>query len=86
MSLPSSHNRKDATVEPENCNIDTQNFTIFGVNIDPSKLLLPTVSRFSISVDPDVSSIPSGDFGFHNSLYRCNQDSSKLMHNARQID
>ncbi|KAJ0098884.1 hypothetical protein Patl1_21002 [Pistacia atlantica] len=87
MSLPPSYNGKDTAVEPENCNTDAQNSTIFGVNIDSSGLLLPTtVSRYSTSVDPDVSSMPLGDSGFHNSLYGCTQDSSELMHSAGQID
>ncbi|XP_044507023.1 auxin response factor 8 [Mangifera indica] len=87
MSLSPSFNVKDAAVEHENCNTDAQNSTIFGVNIDSSGLLLPTtVSRFSTSVDPDVSSMQLGDSGFHNSLYGSTQESSELMHSAGQMD
>ncbi|KDO57328.1 hypothetical protein CISIN_1g003544mg [Citrus sinensis] len=87
MSLPSSYNGKDAAVGTENCNTDSQNSVVFGVHIDSSGLLLPTtVSSFTTSVDPGVSSMPLGDSGFHNSMYGCMQDSSELLHNVGQID
>lgn len=87
MSLPLSYNGKNTVGEPENSNPDAQNSTIFGVHIDSSGLVLPTtVSTFATSVDPDVSSTPLGDSGFHNSLYGCMQDSSELLHSAGQID
>ncbi|KAK0597560.1 hypothetical protein LWI29_026493 [Acer saccharum] len=87
VSQPSSYSGKDAVVEPENCNSDAQTSTLFGFNIDSAGLLLPTtVSSFNTSVDPDMSSMPLGDSGFHNSLYGCMQDSSELLHNAGQVD
>ncbi|GAY33380.1 hypothetical protein CUMW_007000 [Citrus unshiu] len=87
MSLPSSYNGKDAAVGTENCNTDSLNSAVFGVHIDSSGLLLPTtVSSFTTSVDPGVSSMPLGDSGFHNSMYGCMQDSSELLHNVGQID
>ncbi|KAL9425199.1 hypothetical protein AB3S75_032184 [Citrus x aurantiifolia] len=87
MSLPSSYNGKDAAVGTENCNTDSQNSAVFGVHIDSCGLLLPTtVSSFTTSVDPGVSSMPLGDSGFHNSMYGCMQDSSELLHNVGQID
>ncbi|KAL5810199.1 hypothetical protein ACOSQ4_026767 [Xanthoceras sorbifolium] len=87
VSQPSSYNGKVAVVEPENCNSDAQTSTMFGLNLDSSGLLLPTtVSSFNNSVDPDMSSMPLGDSGFHNSLYECMQDSSELLHNAGRVD
>ncbi|KAK3218676.1 hypothetical protein Dsin_012646 [Dipteronia sinensis] len=87
VSQPSSYSGKDAVVEPENCNSDAQTSTLFGFNIDSAGLLLPTtVSSFNTSVDADMSSMPLGDSGFHNSLYGCMQDSSELLHNAGQVD
>ena len=83
----SPYHGKDATEEPENCNSDSQNPTLFGVNIDSSGLLLPaTVSAYATSVDADVSSMPLGDSGFQNSLYSSVQDSSELLHSAGQVD
>ncbi|KAK2638811.1 hypothetical protein Ddye_026606 [Dipteronia dyeriana] len=82
VSQPSSYSGKDAVVEPENRNSDAQTSTLF----DSAGLLLPTtVSSFNTSVDPDMSSMPLGDSGFHSSLCGCMQDSSEL-HNARQVD
>ncbi|RVW98280.1 Auxin response factor 8 [Vitis vinifera] len=79
---------KDAAVEPENCNLDAQNHTLFGVNIDSSGLLLPTTvpSFGSSSVDADVSSMPLGASGFQGSLFGCVQDPSELLQNAGQVD
>ncbi|KAL4652266.1 hypothetical protein ACB092_01G220300 [Castanea dentata] len=78
---------KDATEEPENCNSDSQNPTLFGVNIDSSGLLLPaTLSTFATSVDADVSSMPLGHTGFQSSLYSSVQDSSELLNSAGQVD
>nr|AJA30441.1 auxin response factor 8 [Dimocarpus longan] len=86
VSHPPSYNGKDAVVEPETSS-DAQTSTIFGLNMDSAGLLLPTtVSSFNTSVDPDMSSMPLGDSGFHNSLYGCMQDSSELLHNARNVD
>lgn len=78
---------KDGTEEPENCNSDSQNPTLFGVNIDSSGLLLPaTLSTFATSVDADVSSMPLGHTGFQSSLYGSVQDSSELLNSAGQVD
>ena len=78
---------KDATEEPENCNSDSQNPTLFGVNIDSSGLLLPaTLSSFATSVDADVSSMPLGHTGFQSSLYSSVQDSSELLNSGGQVD
>lgn len=79
---------KEAVEEPENCSLDTQNRTLFGVNIDSSGLLLPTtVPTYGISsIDADVSSIPLGGSGFQGSLYDCVQDSSELLNGAGQVD
>lgn len=79
---------KDAAAEPENCNLDAQNHTLFGVNIDSSGLLLPTTvpSFGGSSVDADVSSMPLGASGFQGSLYGCVQDPSELLQNPGQVD
>ncbi|KAG2713946.1 hypothetical protein I3843_03G008000 [Carya illinoinensis] len=78
---------KDANEEPENCNSDSQNPTLFGVNIDSSGLLLPTtLPTFATSVDADVTSMPLGDSGFQSSLYGSVQDSSELLRSAGQVD
>ncbi|XP_059449137.1 auxin response factor 8 isoform X2 [Corylus avellana] len=83
----STYPGKDVTEEPENCNSDSQNPTLFGVTIDSSGLLLPaTVPTFATSVDADVSSMPLGDSGFQNSLYGSVQDSSELLRSAGQVD
>jgi hypothetical protein len=82
----STYPGKDVTEEPENCNSDSQNPTLFGVTIDSSGLLLPaTVPTFATSVDADVSSMPLGDSGFQNSLYGSVQD-SELLRSAGQVD
>lgn len=87
MSLPASYDGKAVAVEPENCNSDAQNSTIFGVNVDSSGLLLPTtVSRFATSVDPDVSTMALVDTAFNNPMYGCMQDSAGLMASAGQIE
>lgn len=83
----SPYTGKDVTGEPGNCNSDSHNPTLFGVNIDSSGLLLPaTLPTFSTSVDADVSSIPLGDSGFQNSLYSSVNDSSELLRSAGQVD
>lgn len=80
---------KDNAVEPEKCSLDPHNHnTLFGVNIDPSGLLLPAaMTSYSTpsSGDADMASIPLGSSGF----YGCIQDSSELLHgsiSAGQVD
>ncbi|WCJ25100.1 auxin response factor 8 [Euphorbia peplus] len=87
-SLPRSYAEKDPAVEQEHTNLDAQNATGFGVNIDSSGLLLPTtVPRFSThSVDGDVSSMPLGESAFQTSMYSTMQESSELLHGAAQVD
>lgn len=88
VSLPRPYPEKDHAVEPENCSLDAQNATNFGVNIDSSGLLLPTtLPRYATStVDSDVSSMPLGDPGFQSSMYGGVQDSSELLPSAGQVD
>ncbi|KAJ9172899.1 hypothetical protein P3X46_016092 [Hevea brasiliensis] len=88
LSLPRPYPEKDPAMEPESCNLDAQNHTNFGVNIDSSGLLLPTtLPRYASStVDADVSSMPLGDSGFQNSIYGGVQDSSELLPSAGQVD
>ncbi|KAJ7964379.1 Auxin response factor [Quillaja saponaria] len=79
---------KDSAVVPQHCNSDTQNPTLFGVNIDSSGLLLPTTvpSFATSSVDTDSSTMPLGDSGFQSPLYGCMHDSSELLQSAAQVD
>lgn len=89
VSLPRPYPEKDPGMEPENCNLDGQNATNFGVNIDSSGLLLPTtLPRYATSsVDTDVSSMPLGDSGFQSSMYGGGvQDSSELLPSTGQVD
>ncbi|KAK6927794.1 AUX/IAA domain [Dillenia turbinata] len=86
-SMSVAYTAKDTLVEPENCSLDAQNHTLFGVNIDSSGLLLPTTvpSFGNSSTEADVSSMPLGTTGFQNSLYGM-QDSSEILHASGQID
>ncbi|KAK6912365.1 AUX/IAA domain [Dillenia turbinata] len=86
-SMSVAYAGKDTLVEPENCSLDAQNHTLFGVNIDSSGLLLPTTvpSFCNSSTEADVSSMPLGTTGFQNSLYGM-QDSSEILHGAGQVD
>ena len=79
---------KDTAVVSPHCNTDTQNPTLFGVNIDSSGLLLPTtVPRYTTSsADADASTMPLGESGFQGPLYSCMQDSSELLQSAGQVD
>ncbi|KAF2290551.1 hypothetical protein P3X46_029384 [Hevea brasiliensis] len=88
VSLTRPYPEKDHAMESENCNMDAQNATNFGVNIDSSGLLLPTtLPRYATSaVDTDVSSMPLGDSGFQSSIYGGVQDSSELLPSAGQVD
>ncbi|XP_034206578.1 auxin response factor 8 isoform X3 [Prunus dulcis] len=86
MSFP-PFNEKDNAVEQENCNSDSQNPTLFGVNIESSGLLFPTTApSFATSSNDADMSMPLGDSGFQSSLYGCMQDSSELLHSAGQVD
>lgn len=86
MSLP-PYPGKDATMEPENSNSDSQNPTRFVVNVESSGLLLPTVvPSYATSGNADVSSMPIGGSGYRNSLYNSMQDSSESLHGAEQVD
>ncbi|KAG8662582.1 hypothetical protein MANES_01G125000v8 [Manihot esculenta] len=88
LSLPRPYPEKVPAMEPENCNLDAQNATNFGMNIDSSGLLLPTtLPRYTSStVDADVSSMPLGDSGFQNSIYGGMQDSSEILPSTGQVD
>ncbi|XP_019455757.1 PREDICTED: auxin response factor 8-like [Lupinus angustifolius] len=79
---------KDATMVSPHCNSDSQNSTLFGVNIDSSGLLLPTtVPRYiTSSADTDSSTMPLVESGFQDSLYGCMQDSSELLQSPGQLD
>ncbi|MED6151241.1 Auxin response factor 8 [Stylosanthes scabra] len=79
---------KDIAVASLHRNSDTQNPTLFGVNIDSSGLLLPaTVPHYTTSsADTDTSTMPLGDSGYQGPLYSCMQDSSELMQSAGQVD
>ncbi|XP_057751715.1 auxin response factor 8-like [Arachis stenosperma] len=79
---------KDIAVASPHRNSDTQNPTLFGVNIDSSGLLLPaTVPHYTTSsADTDASTIPLGNSGYQGPLYACMQDSSELMQSAGQVD
>lgn len=85
----SPYSGKDSAMGPPHCNSDTQNSTLFGVNIDSSGLLLPTTvpGYTTSSADTDASTMPLlGDSGFQGSLYACMQDSSELLQSAGQDD
>ncbi|RYR25063.1 hypothetical protein Ahy_B02g058697 isoform C [Arachis hypogaea] len=79
---------KDIAVASPHRNSDTQNPTLFGVNIDSSGLLLPaTVPHYTTSsADTDASTMPLGNSGYQGPLYACMQDSSELMQSAGQVD
>ncbi|KAM5558342.1 hypothetical protein ABKV19_020178 [Rosa sericea] len=80
-------NEKDNAVEQENCNSDSQNPTLFGVNIESSGLVFPTtVPNFATSSNDADMPMPLGDSGFQSSLYGCMQGSSELLHSAGQVD
>ncbi|KAI4299688.1 hypothetical protein L6164_033122 [Bauhinia variegata] len=86
---PVSHTQytgKDSAMVPPHCNSDTQNSTLFGVNIDSSGLLLPTtVPGFtSSSTGTEATTMPLGDSGFQSPLYM--QDSSELLQSVGQVD
>lgn len=86
MSFP-PFNEKDNAVEQENCNSDSQNPTLFGVNIESSGLLFPTTApSFATSSNDADMPMPLGDSGFQSSLYGCMQDSSELLHSVGQAD
>ncbi|KAJ7960002.1 Auxin response factor [Quillaja saponaria] len=87
QSHPQYHG-KDSSMVAQHCNSNTQNSTLFGVNIDSSGLLLPTTvpSFVTSSVDTDASTMPLGDSGFQSPLYGCMQDSSELLQSAGQVD
>lgn len=78
---------KDSAVVPPHCSSDNQNPTLFGVNIDSSRLLLPTTvpGYTNSSVNADAS-MPLGESGFQGSVYACMQDSSELLHSSGQAD
>ena len=79
---------KDSAMVSPHCSSDTQNPTLFGVNIDSSGLLLPTtVPHYATSsADTDASTMPLGETGFQAPLYACMQDSSELLQSAGQVD
>ncbi|KAK7289941.1 hypothetical protein RIF29_03997 [Crotalaria pallida] len=58
------------------CNSDTQNPTLFGVNIDSSGLLLPIIvpGYANSSADTDALTMALGESGFRGPLYACMQD------------
>ncbi|KAK9950589.1 hypothetical protein M0R45_006073 [Rubus argutus] len=86
LSFP-PFNEKGNAAEQENCNSDSQNPTLFGVNIESSGLLFPTtVPNFATSSNDADMPMPLGDSGFQSSLYGCMQDSSELLHGAGQAD
>ncbi|KAI4307727.1 hypothetical protein L6164_030883 [Bauhinia variegata] len=86
--LHTQYTGKDSAMVPSHYNSDTQNPTLFGVNIDSSGLLLPTtVPGFTSSpAGTEASTMPLGDSGFQSPLYACMQDSSELLQSAGQID
>ncbi|KAK7276162.1 hypothetical protein RIF29_17297 [Crotalaria pallida] len=79
---------KDTAIVQPHCTSDTQNSTLFGVNIDSSGLLLPTtVPRYTTSsADTDSPTMPLGESGFQGSLYACVQDSSELLQSVGHVD
>ncbi|ESW18943.1 hypothetical protein PHAVU_006G084200 [Phaseolus vulgaris] len=79
---------KDSAMVLPHLNSDTQNSTLFGVNIDSSGLLLPTtVPGYSTSsADTNSSTMPLGESGFQGSLFGCMQDSSELLQSAGHVD
>lgn len=79
---------KDSAMVPPHCNSDTQNPTLFGVNIDSSGLLLPTTvpGYANSSAATDASTLALGESGFQSPLYACMQDSSELLQSAGQVD
>ncbi|XP_050372698.1 auxin response factor 8 isoform X2 [Argentina anserina] len=80
-------NEKENAVDQENCNSDSQNPTLFGVNIESSGLVYPTtVPNFATSSNDADLPVPLGDSGFQGSLYDCMQGSSELLHGAGQVD
>lgn len=75
---------KDGPLEQENCNVDSQNHTLFGVNIDSSPLLsnlVPSVANSSA----EASNMPCAASCFQNSLYAVDEFSSVLQ-NAGEAD
>ncbi|CAA6655791.1 unnamed protein product [Spirodela intermedia] len=75
---------KDGPLEQENCNVDSQNHTLFGVNIDSSPLLsnlVPSVANSSA----EASNMPCAASCFQNSLYGVDEFSSVLQ-NAGEAD
>lgn len=85
MSFPPFNEKGNS--EQENCNSDSQNPTLFGVNIESSGLLFPTtVPNFATSSNDADIPMPLGNSGFQSSLYGCMQDSSELLHGAGQVD
>ncbi|OIW16115.1 hypothetical protein TanjilG_18830 [Lupinus angustifolius] len=78
---------KDTTMVSPHCNSDTQNPTLFGVNIDSSGLLPTTVPHYTnSSANTDSLTMPLEESGFKGSLYGCVQDSSELFRSAGQVD
>lgn len=79
---------KDPAMVPQHCNSDTQNPTLFGVNIESSGLLLPTTvpGYTTSSVGTDASTMPLGESGYQGPLYACMQDSSELLQSSGQVD
>ncbi|GFP91285.1 auxin response factor 8 [Phtheirospermum japonicum] len=73
----------------ETCNsLDVQNQALFGANIDPSALLLPTtVSDIgSSSIHADMFPMPLGSSGYQSPIYGYGQDSADMLQSAGQVD